>query len=70
MKHHFIETMDGRTVNTTFKLEGADKMVQTQVDPKKGTVSSVITREIVGSELVQTLVAGSVTCVRKYSRTA
>ncbi len=46
-------TMDGRTVNTTFTSAGANRLVQTQVDKKTGAVSSVITRELAGDELVQ-----------------
>ncbi len=48
-------TMDGRKVNTTLTSAGADKLVQTQVDQKTGSVSSVITREIVGEDLVQVI---------------
>ena len=56
-------TMDGRKVNTTLALAGAGKLVQTQVDQKTGSVSSVITREIVGDELVQ------VNCLIRFYRT-
>lgn len=60
--------MDGRKCLTTFVSEGPNKLVQTQIDTKTGAVGSVITREVVGEEMVQTLVAGKVTCVRKYKR--
>lgn len=47
--------MDGRKCNTTIKTEGPNKLVQTQADQKTGAVQSVITREIVGDEMVQVI---------------
>uniref|UniRef100_A0A915HYC3 Cytosolic fatty-acid binding proteins domain-containing protein n=1 Tax=Romanomermis culicivorax TaxID=13658 RepID=A0A915HYC3_ROMCU len=44
-------TIDGRPMKTTFTLEG-EKLVQKQVPVKEGDKHSVITREIVGENLV------------------
>ena len=58
--------MDGRKCNTTIKTEGADKLVQTQLDQKTGAVQSIITREIVGDELVQVIITLSYVILKLF----
>ena len=58
--------MDGRKCNTTIKTEGADKLVQTQLDQKTGAVQSIITREIVGDELVQVIITISYVILKLF----
>ena len=63
-----IETLDGRKCKSVVREEGG-KLVQEQRDAKTGKVATVITREVNGDgHFVQTLVAGDVTCVRKFTR--
>lgn len=58
-------TADGRTVMTTFSLDGDGKLIQEQ----KGKVPSIITRELIDENtLLTTCVAKDVTCKRKYKK--
>ena len=58
----FKDTLDGRKTKSLVKAEGADRLVQTQTDASTGVVSSVITREVVGDQLIQV----SQLCLNNY----
>ncbi|XP_055332981.1 sodium/calcium exchanger regulatory protein 1-like [Paramacrobiotus metropolitanus] len=60
------QTMDGRALQTTMKLEG-NKLIQTQKDAKTNT-DSIIEREFMKDEMVTTLKCKGAVSVRKYKR--
>jgi len=58
-------TADDRHMKTTFTLEG-NKLIQTQ----KGTIPSVITREVAGDKMTVLCKAGDVVATRLYVKTS